>query len=191
VALPLEPGAELAVVVDLAVDDRGDVSVLGVERLVAAGHVDDREPGVGERDRADAPERLAIRTAMAQRLDHPLRRVLARRAGRIEDCADPAHAGVMMSGRCDSRVWSGAPGGLSIPRNQPGGLMHRFFGRIHAALLDTRGQGTVEYVALILLVALVMAGVVAAMKGFRTDEGKELGDVIIAKIKEAVRKVQS
>ena len=47
-----------------------------------------------------------------------------------------------------------------------------------------------EYVALILLVALVMAGVVAAMKGFRTGEGKELGDVIIGKIKEAVRKVQ-
>jgi hypothetical protein len=75
--------------------------------------------------------------------------------------------------------------------------MHRFFGRIHAGLLGAprrlagaRGQGTVEYVALILLVALVMAGVVAAMKGFRTDEGKELGDVIIAKIKEAVRKVQ-
>jgi hypothetical protein len=75
--------------------------------------------------------------------------------------------------------------------------MHRFFGRIHAALLgagtrlrDARGQGTVEYVALILLVALVMAGVVAAMKGFKTDEGKELGDVIVGKIKEAVRKVQ-
>ena len=44
--------------------------------------------------------------------------------------------------------------------------------------------------ALILLVALVMAGVVAAMKGFKTDDGKELGDLIIAKIKEAVRKVQ-
>jgi len=71
--------------------------------------------------------------------------------------------------------------------------MHRFMGRIHAALLGLRterGQGTVEYVALILLVALVMAGVVAAMKGFRTDEGKELGDVIIGKIKEAVRRVQ-
>ena len=68
--------------------------------------------------------------------------------------------------------------------------MHRLFGRIHIVLLNARGQGTVEYVALILLVALVMAGVVAAMKGFRTDEGKELGDVIIAKIKEAVRKVQ-
>ena len=47
-----------------------------------------------------------------------------------------------------------------------------------------------EYVALILLVALVMAGVVAAMKGFSTDEGKELGDVILGKIKEAVRKVE-
>jgi hypothetical protein len=75
--------------------------------------------------------------------------------------------------------------------------MHRIFGRIHAGLLSAgarascaRGQGTVEYVALILLVALVMAGVVAAMKGFKTDEGKELGDVIIGKIREAVRKVQ-
>ena len=71
--------------------------------------------------------------------------------------------------------------------------MHRLAGRIHVALLrlrDQAGQGTVEYVALILLVALVMAGVVAAMKGFRTDEGKELGDVILGKIKEAVRKVQ-
>jgi hypothetical protein len=71
--------------------------------------------------------------------------------------------------------------------------MYRLMGRIHAGLAGLRsshGQGTVEYVALILLVALVMAGVVAAMKGFRTDEGKELGDVIIGKIKEAVRKVQ-
>ena len=62
--------------------------------------------------------------------------------------------------------------------------MYRLMGRIHAGLLVAsreRGQGTVEYVALILLVALVMAGVVAAMKGFRTDEGKELGDVIIGK----------
>jgi len=52
------------------------------------------------------------------------------------------------------------------------------------------GQGTVEYVALILLVALVMAGVVTAMKGFKTNDGKELGDLIIGKIKEAVRKVE-
>jgi hypothetical protein len=54
--------------------------------------------------------------------------------------------------------------------------MYRAMGRVHARLMEARGQGTVEYVALILLVALVMAGVVAAMKGFRSDQGKELGD---------------
>ena len=71
--------------------------------------------------------------------------------------------------------------------------MYRLMGRTHGVLLRLRsksGQGTVEYVALILLVALVMAGVVAAMKGFRSDQGKELGDVIVSKIKEAVRKVE-
>ena len=75
--------------------------------------------------------------------------------------------------------------------------MHRAMGYAHATLAQLwarvraqAGQGTVEYVALILLVALVMAGVVAAMKGFKTDEGKELGDAILAKIKDAVRRVQ-
>ena len=75
--------------------------------------------------------------------------------------------------------------------------MYRAFGYAHAALSsalrrvrDAHGQGTVEYVALILLVALVMAGVVAAMNGFKTDEGQALGDVILSKIKQAVRKVQ-
>lgn len=75
--------------------------------------------------------------------------------------------------------------------------MYRTMGLAHAALVRLArrlraqaGQGTVEYVALILLVALVMAGVVAAMKGFRSDDGKELGDVILGKLKEAVRRVQ-
>jgi hypothetical protein len=71
-------------------------------------------------------------------------------------------------------------------------------GYTHATLIhlarrlrsSTLGQGTVEYVALILLVALVMAGVVAALKGFKTDQGKDLGDAIIGKIKDAVGKVQ-
>jgi hypothetical protein len=70
------------------------------------------------------------------------------------------------------------------------GLIHARLAGAAAALRRQAGQGTVEYVALILLVALVMAGVVAAMKGFRSDDGKELGDVILGKIKEAVRKVQ-
>ena len=69
------------------------------------------------------------------------------------------------------------------------GLAHARLQHVGARLFDRRGQGTVEYVALILLVALVMAGVVASMKGFRTDEGRELGDALIVKIKQAVAKV--
>ena len=52
------------------------------------------------------------------------------------------------------------------------------------------GQGTVEYVALILLVALVMAGVLAAMKGFKTDQGMDLGEAILGKIRAAVDKIE-
>ena len=71
--------------------------------------------------------------------------------------------------------------------------MHRAFGYLHSRLHQLRnetGQGTVEYVALILLVALVMAGVIAAMKGFKTDQGKDLGEAILAKIRDAVDKVE-
>ena len=50
------------------------------------------------------------------------------------------------------------------------GWMHAAASRraraIVAALEGERGQGTVEYVGLILLVALLMVGMVAAMKGF-------------------------
>lgn len=51
-------------------------------------------------------------------------------------------------------------------------------------------QGTVEYVALVLLVALVMFGVVTAMKTYKFGEGQQLGDMIVKKIKDAVSKVQ-
>jgi Flp pilus assembly pilin Flp len=71
--------------------------------------------------------------------------------------------------------------------------MHRAFGYVHARWLTLRsetGQGTVEYVALILLVALVMAGVIAAMKGFKTSQGQDLGDAILSKIRSAVDKVE-
>ncbi len=64
-------------------------------------------------------------------------------------------------------------------------------GRVQAirALAGERGQGTVEYVGLILLVSLLMVGMVAAMKGFSGKQGLELADVITNKIKEAVDKV--
>ena len=52
-----------------------------------------------------------------------------------------------------------------------------------------RGQGTVEYVGLILLVALLMVGMVAAMKGFQGAQGLELAETIVNKIRSAVNKV--
>jgi hypothetical protein len=78
--------------------------------------------------------------------------------------------------------------------------LHAAFGFLHAAIVCApssrgrtgreRGQGTVEYVALVLLVALLMFGVVTAMKTYRGSEGQELGDLILQKIKEAVAKVK-
>jgi hypothetical protein len=73
-------------------------------------------------------------------------------------------------------------------------------GRIHAATIDRAGgirqrfgsdggQGTVEYVGLILLVSLLMVGMVAAMKGFSGRQGTELAELIVDKIQSAVDKV--
>ncbi len=61
--------------------------------------------------------------------------------------------------------------------------------RIRTLAAGEAGQGTVEYVGLILLVSLLMVGMVAAMKGFNGKQGTELADVIVNKIKEAVDKV--
>jgi hypothetical protein len=78
--------------------------------------------------------------------------------------------------------------------------LHEAFGYMHTQLATAgrrlegsgggeRGQGTVEYVALVLLVGLVMLGVVAAMKTYKFGGGQELGDLIVKKIREAVGKV--
>ena len=56
-------------------------------------------------------------------------------------------------------------------------------------VMSERGQGTVEYVGLILLVALLMVGMVAAMKGFQGAQGLELAETIVDKIRGAVNKV--
>jgi hypothetical protein len=58
-----------------------------------------------------------------------------------------------------------------------------------AQLGGERGQGTVEYVGLILLVALLMVGMVAAMKGFQGKQGLELAETIVDKIRQAVNQV--
>jgi hypothetical protein len=73
------------------------------------------------------------------------------------------------------------------------GFVHAYLDRrvrvIRSLVGEERGQGTVEYVGLILLVLLLMVGMVAAMKGFNGKQGTELADVIVNKIKEAVDKV--
>jgi hypothetical protein len=62
-------------------------------------------------------------------------------------------------------------------------------GRLRHRLASERGQGTVEYVGLILLVSLLMVGMVAAMKGFNGTQGTELAEVIISKVKQAVNAI--
>ena len=51
------------------------------------------------------------------------------------------------------------------------------------------GQGTVEYVGLILLVSMLMVGMVAAMKGFQGAQGLEIAEVIVSKIRSAVNAI--
>ena len=61
--------------------------------------------------------------------------------------------------------------------------------RIGQALASERGQGTVEYVGLILLVSMLMVGMVAAMKGFQGAQGLEIAEVIVSKIRSAVNAI--
>ncbi len=67
---------------------------------------------------------------------------------------------------------------------------YRILGRIHTSLHTgrrrlegTAGQGTVEYVALILLVAGVLVGVIAAGKGLK---GGGIAQTVVAKLKAAI-----
>ena len=68
--------------------------------------------------------------------------------------------------------------------------MYRLMGLAHAGLYRTyrtlsadRGQGTVEYVALVLLVAGLFAGVVTAARG---HDGREIVGKLTGKIQDAI-----
>jgi hypothetical protein len=72
---------------------------------------------------------------------------------------------------------------------------YRMLGRGHAALVIARdrlrtqaGQGTVEYVALILLVAAVMAAVVAATTN--KAEGATIAKKVTDELKNAIESVK-
>jgi hypothetical protein len=77
-------------------------------------------------------------------------------------------------------------------------MWYRLSGRLHAAAASawsswtkgaSRGQGTVEYVALILLVAVVLAGVVAATKKSPIGAGG-IGETIVKQLKSALDQVK-
>jgi hypothetical protein len=64
-------------------------------------------------------------------------------------------------------------------------MPYELFARLHTSLLTLGregGQGTVEYVGLILLVAVILGGVVAA--GFQGDAG--IAESITKKLKKAI-----
>ena len=84
---------------------------------------------------------------------------------------------------------SAFPKPLGVP------MTYRLQGRIHAAfhnavvrLDSSSGQGTVEYVALILLVAGVLAGVIVAGKSLK---GGGIAQTVVAKLKESIDSVGS
>jgi hypothetical protein len=62
-------------------------------------------------------------------------------------------------------------------------LMGRTHARIARGLTDATGQGTVEYVGLVLLVAVLIAGVVKASGGF-SDTG--IAEAVVKKLKGAI-----
>jgi hypothetical protein len=67
-------------------------------------------------------------------------------------------------------------------------MLYRLMGRLHAAALIAprdAGQGTVEYVGLLLLMGALIAAVIAGIKGHHWD----LAEVIVGKLKAAIDKV--
>ena len=75
------------------------------------------------------------------------------------------------------------------------GLAHcrgaRAAARLRSNLAAEEGQGTVEYVGLVLLVAALMGGMVAAVGGLGSLSGigKELAEAITKKIIQGVQKI--
>ena len=64
--------------------------------------------------------------------------------------------------------------------------MYELLGRAHAALVRERGQGTVEYVGLILLLAAILAVVVGA--GSKVDSSS-IAKTVVDKLKTTIESV--
>jgi hypothetical protein len=88
-----EPGAKLEVVVDLAVENDLDATVLVAHWLASAFNVNDREPPMRKGDAAAIPESNAVRTAMRDPPSHTARQFGVDRKRRVgmEYAGDPTH----------------------------------------------------------------------------------------------------
>ena len=71
---------------------------------------------------------------------------------------------------------------------QGSGMVYELMGRAHAAWAAERGQGTVEYVGLVLLMAVLIAGVVKASGSF-SDTG--IAEAVVKRLKAAIDGVGS
>jgi hypothetical protein len=69
-------------------------------------------------------------------------------------------------------------------------MLYELMGRAHAAITANgeRGQGTVEYVGLVLLMAVLIAGVVKASSNF-SDTG--IAEAVVKRLKAAIDGVGS
>lgn len=67
-------------------------------------------------------------------------------------------------------------------------MVYELMGRAHAELASERGQGTVEYVGLVLLMAVLIAGVVKASGGF-SDTG--IAEAVVKRLTAAIDGVGS
>ena len=72
-----QPPAQLAIIVDFAVEDELDRAVFVTKRLIAAGDVDDLEPPHRQTDSPVDEVARAIGTAMRQRIVHASQQLAA------------------------------------------------------------------------------------------------------------------
>ena len=96
VALRLQLVTQLAVVVDLTVEDYRYAAILIRDRLMAGLQIDDGEAAHAERDRIVHQQTVVVRTAVHQRVAHPLDG-FAFRASTVhrDDTGDAAHQAII------------------------------------------------------------------------------------------------
>ena len=93
---------QVLVVVDLAVEDDDDRAVFVEQRLLAGGHVDDRQPAVTEAHAGLDVQAAFVRAAVGLRRVHAAKDAVvdgALAAG-VEEAGDAAHGGCCSDGTC-------------------------------------------------------------------------------------------